>query len=288
MGSTKISSPSTPPAPSGADAVNAWAAQLPSIYATQLQYEPQLLQQQLAMQNAYATPILNQQMALEAQYQPQIMERQMQLQQQYQPQMLRQEYDLQKEYMPKMAQAQYDITNQLYPETAGLQEQLATKASQGMNSQVPTWMQDQYRSNMNAQLGTNAGSPIGADYMSRGLLQQQQDWQNYYNNLGLSVTGRQPLTQPNAINTPQVNTPQINTPQYQGTNWTQSWNPTNTWQNMNQGYGSYSSAYANMYGSNQQAAASRNQMIGSIVGGLGSAAGAMSSKRFKRNIKLWA
>ena len=40
---------------------------------------------------------------------------------------------------------------------------------------------------------TNAGSPIGADYVSRGMQQQLFNQQNMYRDMGLSLAGRQPL-----------------------------------------------------------------------------------------------
>lgn len=105
-------------------------------------------------------------------------------------------YQAQMDYQLPMAQAQKSAMESLYPTTAGLQENLAGQATQGMQSGVPQYMQDQWQSNMNAQLGSNAGSPIGADYMSRGLMQQQQEWKNYYSQMAMSLAGRQPLAQP--------------------------------------------------------------------------------------------
>lgn len=122
---------------------------------------------------------------------PQIYETQMK----YAPLQAQQQVNLAQQYAAPMGQAMQAAQSAMYPKTTALQENLAGVATEGMSSQVPDWMQQAYRSNVNAQLGTNANSPIGADYMSRGLLQQQQDWQRYYQNLGLSVTGRQPLTQ---------------------------------------------------------------------------------------------
>ena len=58
MGGGSVEQPSTPPAPSGAEAVEAWAEQLPNIYQTQLQYEPLMLQQQLDMQQQFAEPLM--------------------------------------------------------------------------------------------------------------------------------------------------------------------------------------------------------------------------------------
>ena len=300
MGSTNVSTPSPPPQPSGAEAVTEWANQLPSIYQTQLQYEPQLLAQQLAMQSQMSSGLMNQymqqqqsfqpemmelQMQLQNQYAPELMQQQMELQKQYQPELMRQQYDLQKEYMPQMARLEQQTAQELYPETAGLQEQLATRASQGMNERLPSWMKDEYMSNMRANLGEQALSPLGSDTMSRGLMQLGEDWNRYYQNLGLQVGGRQPLTQVGSVQVPGVQTPQVqgqqfNAPQYQGSNWTQGFTPNSTWGNMNQGYGSYSNLYGSMYGANAGLQSSQNQMMGQMVGGMMGgigAAGGMSN-----------
>lgn len=259
-GSTNIETPSTPPQPSGAEAVTEWAKQLPSIYQTQLQYEPQLLQQQLAMQQQYAQPLLEQYLTGQERYGSEMAKQQMELQKQYGPQLLQQEYEAQLKYGPALTQAQYEISKQLYPETVGLQEGLAEQAAAGMQAGVPDWAREQYQSDLRANIGTNIGSGIGADYVSRGLLEQSKGWGDYYRNLALSVTGRQPLTQPATVATPQIQQPQYNMPQYQGTGWTQSWTPNTTWGNMNQGYGSYIGAYSSMYNSNAQMAMQKQMM----------------------------
>lgn len=122
---------------------------------------------------------------------PQVYEMQMK----YAPLEAQQQVDMLKQYGTEAAQAYKAANDALYPETAALQEQLATQASEGMQSGVPDWMKEQYRNELRAQVGDNALAGSGADYISRGMLQQAQDYQNYYRNLGLSVAGRQPLAQ---------------------------------------------------------------------------------------------
>ena len=114
---------------------------------------------------------------------------------QYAPQEAAQQVQLAQQYAAPLAEAYKQANETLYPGTSSLQEQLASQAQQGSSGQVPSWMRDQYQSDLKAQLGTNASSGIGADYVSRGLLQQQQQYQQYYQNLGLSLAGRQPLAQ---------------------------------------------------------------------------------------------
>lgn len=162
---------------------------------------------------------------------------------------LPQVYAAQAQYMPQMAQEQQAIQQQLYPQTSGLQENLAGQAAAGMQSGMPQWMTDQYKSNMNAQLGANAGSPIGADYMSRGLMQQQQNWKQYYQNMGMSLAGRQPLTQP-------------------GLDYMSGFNPNSVMQGMNQNY----ATSGNIYGSQLGYQASQNQAMMNLIGsGIGAA-----------------
>lgn len=121
-------------------------------------------------------------------------------QQQYAPQEAAQQLQLLQQYAVPTAQAYQQAQDVLYPGTSGLQESLAKQAQAGMTAQVPQSMSDQYHSDMNAQLGTNANSGIGADYVSRNLVNQQQQYNQYYQNLGLSLAGRQPLVNPQQPN----------------------------------------------------------------------------------------
>lgn len=120
-------------------------------------------------------------------------------------------YQQQLEMAPKEAQQQVQLAEQfaqplgeaylqaqkaMFPETTALTEQMATQAAEGMEQGLSPEEQEYYRDIYASQLGTNVGSPIGADYTARGLLRQQQQRQDYYRNLGLSVSQRQPLAQP--------------------------------------------------------------------------------------------
>ena len=148
---TQIIQPTPPPAPSTAEAINAYVQSLPQLYAAQMQYAPQEAAQQVQLAQQYAVPL---------------------------------------------AQAYQQAQEVLYPGTSGLQEQLATTAKERSTGQIPQGLQDQYRSDLAAQLGTNVSSGIGADYVSRNLMNQQEDYNRYYQSLGLSLAGRQPLVTP--------------------------------------------------------------------------------------------
>lgn len=118
-----------------------------------------------------------------------------QMQQQYAPQLAQLEYDLQTQYGPQYAALQKQMNEQLYPETAGLQENLAQQARIGMQSGLPDDLRQRYVSDFNAGLGMNANAPIGISDRNVALTQLNEQWKNYYQNLGLSAAGRQPLAQ---------------------------------------------------------------------------------------------
>lgn len=119
----------------------------------------------------------------------------MAMQQQYAPQLAQLEYDLQTQYGPQYAALQKQMNEQLYPETAGLQENLAQQARIGMESGLPDDIRQRYVSDFNAGLGMNANAPIGISDRNVALTQLNEQWKNYYQNLGLSAAGRQPLAQ---------------------------------------------------------------------------------------------
>ena len=150
----------------------------------------------------------------------------LQAQLQYQPQFNQADYESFAKLAPQYTAVYDQINKQYYPETYGFQEQLAKQASEGAGGNIPDWMQQQYRDQANAQLGSNVNSPVGADYVSRGLIDQAQQYRQYYQNLGLSLAGRQPLT------STQYQNPSFNVADQFGQNY-------NT---VMGGYGSYSAA----------------------------------------------
>jgi len=178
-GGTEINYPATPPAPSTADAINAWVQSMPQVYQTQMQYAPQQAAQEVALAQQYALP---------------------------------------------MAQAYKTAQEAMYPTTTALQEGMAGQATAGMNAtSMPDWMKNQYQADINANLGSNVGSPMGADYTSRAMQKQLFEQQKYYRDLGLSLSGRQPLSQPQTPQTAnymQGFTPQSNM-NYMASNYSQ-------------------------------------------------------------------
>lgn len=161
----------------------------------------------------------------------------MQLMQQYAPQEAALQVQLANQYAELLGAAYQKAQQAMYPEEYKLSQQLNQQTLEGMQGDVPDWMKKEYLSNYNAALGTNVGSPAAADATSVNLLKLKQDWRNYYNNMALSITGRQPIAQASA-------------PQY--TNQLQGYTANNV-MGFNQGmYGNQASLYGNMYGTNAQ------------------------------------
>jgi len=148
---TTVYQPTPPTAPSISDTMADYTESLPALYAAQMEYAPQLAQQQV---------------------------------------------DLMSQYGGQYGQAMKDSQAAMNPETTALQEKLAGQASEGMDAGLSDFEKEQYRDTMSANLGTNAGSGIGADYMSTGMMQAQQGRQDQYRNLGLSLAGKQQMAQP--------------------------------------------------------------------------------------------
>ena len=159
-------------------------------------------------------------------------------QQRQAPLQAQQMMDLYSKYALPLAQADYSANAALYPKTAALQENMADQATTGINAtEMPDWMRKQYMSDMNSQLGTNAGSPIGADYTSRGMQSQLFEQQKYYRDLGLSLAGRQPLSQATQPGT---------------TDYMSGFTPQSVMNQQQQGYSSYSQAARPIAGTSSQ------------------------------------
>lgn len=120
------------------------------------------------------------------------------LQQQYAPQEAQQQADLFAQYGPQMAQTLYNTQDILNPGINNLTQQLTQQATQGASGNIPEAQRQAYLDQLRAELGSNAGSPIGADYVSRGLINQNEQYRQYYQNLGLSLANRQPVGSPQA------------------------------------------------------------------------------------------
>lgn len=188
-------------------------------------------------------------------------------------------YQAQLDWNPKLTEQDYQLTSQyaekykslqdsLYPELAQLDKQLTNQALAGSaTSELSDPLKKQYLDQFRSEVGDQAGSGIGAGYVSKNMLNAGVSQQQYYQNIGLTLTGRQPLYQQQQTQTANVG---------------QGYNYGTVSQAMQQGYGNYSNAYSSMYGANAQLQGSQNamygQMIGGAAGGFGTFAGAKWGK----------
>ena len=171
-------------------------------------------------------------------------------QQQYGPQFEQANYDTQAKFAPMYKQLQ----DSLYPELAKLRTNLANQAIDGSaNGGLTDSMRKQYQDQFRSEVGDNNGSGIAADYVSRGMVNQAQQYQQYNQNLGLSLIGQQPL--------------------YQATQAGQSFNANsgyNAGSALNYGqstYGNYVGAYSGMYGTNGRLTGGMNDFYQKLIGG---------------------
>lgn len=120
------------------------------------------------------------------------------LEKQYSPQLAQLDFDLLKQFGPQLTDYSVAEQQRLTPNTYGLQESLAKIAADGMGAGLPDQLRNSYLDNLRSEIGPNAGSGIGADYVSTNLLRLGEDYKSYYQNLGLSLLNRMPITQPSS------------------------------------------------------------------------------------------
>jgi len=192
------------------------------------------------------------------------------LQQEQAPQEAQLQLELLQEFGPQLGAAARDAQRAVNPETSAIQEELAGTARARMRGEgISQAERDQFLSDFSGQLGTNAGSPIGAFDTSRNLMLMNQQRQREGENLGLSLAGRQPLAQPAAPTT---------------NNISGSLSPGDILGFNSSNFGSQANIFgsqAGMYNGDVAAATARRgqtmSMIGSIGGGLLSAGGSMGA-----------
>lgn len=123
------------------------------------------------------------------------------LQQQQAPQEAQLQLELLQDYGVQFGEAAQASQEALNPETSAIQEELAATARSRAAVGLSDAERDQFTSDFSGQLGTNAGSPIGALAASRGMTLANQQRQREGENLGLSLAGRQQLAQGQAPTT---------------------------------------------------------------------------------------
>jgi hypothetical protein len=157
-GKTTIQQPAPPPAPTLGGTIAEYVEAQPSLFALQQQQAPMEAQQQLELLQQFGAP---------------------------------------------MGQAFQEAQRALQPTTTGLQEELAGIAQGGfapLSGELSPEEVAQFRSDFRGALGRGAGSPIAAEAESRQLeisRQQREREATLQNlNLGLTLSGRQQLAQP--------------------------------------------------------------------------------------------
>lgn len=194
---------------------------------------------------------------------PQIYEAQMK----YAPMEAQQQVDLASQYAGQYGEAMKTAQEAMYPEETAFNKQALAQAQTGMEQGLPDWAKQSYMDTMRAQLGENAMAGVGADYMSRGLMEQQKSWQDYYTNLGLSISGKQPV---------------YTAQQPQTSNYMSSFTPQSVMSYNSSNYAPYASGYSSMYNTNAQIGMQSAQQpflymqgIGNLLQGAGSFMGSL-------------
>ena len=149
-GGTEIIQPPTAAAPTAGESAAEYAAALPAINQANLEYQPQIDQQQF---DSYQT------------------------------------------LAPQYAQLNQDVMQQFQPNQFALGEQLASDASNmaqnGLSADEMGLYKDQYKSMM----GNQVNSPVGASFIGKNLMEQQMQAKQQGRNMGLSLSGKMPITQ---------------------------------------------------------------------------------------------
>lgn len=149
-GGQTVVQPSVPQAPTAGQSAAEYAAALPTILQSQLQYQPQFDQ---ATFDSYAS------------------------------------------LAPEYARVTDEVMKQYSPNQAALGEALAGQALQGAQAGLPDALKQQYLDQFKALAGENVFSGSGADFVSKNLLGEDLAYRQYNQNLGLSLSGKVPLTQ---------------------------------------------------------------------------------------------
>lgn len=176
-------------------------------------------------------------------------------------------YDTYSEYLPKTQEMQYQqlqkmmtpmameyqkTMQELYPESAGIQEDLAKRAREGMSAGLQDWEKKQLASDLGSVTGTQAGSGMWRDNLSRGMLQATKNRQDYWSNMA------------QGLKTPMV---QGQAPQDLG--WMQGFTPNSAMNYNAQTYGAYAQAQASQGQQQNPWLGILAQGAGGLLGGIG-------------------
>jgi hypothetical protein len=116
-----------------------------------------------------------------------------------------------------------------------------------------------------SEIGSNVGSPIGAEYTSRNLAQLGEQYRNNYQNMGLSLLNKFPT---------QAGSPNLASPAKSDYSLGAASG------NAMQGYGMYQTALANSYYQPAPKSNPWGNMVGSLAQGFGMGAGSAIGSGF--------
>jgi len=267
MGSTSISKPTPPAAPTTADSVQAYTENMPQMIETQMEYAPQLAQQQFDIQSGLAPEYAQQAWDLQNQYAPMMAEQQQQLQQQYEPGAY------------NATQTLGGLMNEDYLtnyDTGGYGQGFDQARDRIKQDSRAAWAQRGLgQSGMSAEDETRMLSEFEFPYaMQQEQLRTQELGRRQ--NMGLSLSGRYAVPNVQGVSTPQVQTPSL----------MGGYDFGNVQSGMQQGYGNYSGAYSSMYGANAKLQANANNVNQQYakMGMQGAGAIMMSDRKLKKDI----
>lgn len=119
---------------------------------------------------------------------------------QYAPQEAAQQVQLAQQYAYPLGQAMREAQRGIAPELTNLQDELARQASEGSKAGLSEQLRNLYRDEFKALVGGNVNTGLGADFVSKNLLDRDIAYKQFNQNLGLALAGLQPIAQPFAPN----------------------------------------------------------------------------------------
>lgn len=119
-----------------------------------------------------------------------------QLQLEQAPLEAQQQLELAQQYAAPLGQAYLEAQEQIHPGLAALNNQITQQTTEGINQGLSPDEIEMYKDQFKSLVGSQVNSGLGADFISKNLLSQNIARKDYFRNLGLSMTGRQPLAQP--------------------------------------------------------------------------------------------
>lgn len=290
-GGTTINYPDPPAQPSTADAVNAYTSNMPKMIETQMQYAPQLAQQQYDIASGLAPRYAGLAQNLQSQYAPEQAALQWQLQQQYAPLMAQQQQDLQQMYEPEAYAARQAVGDLMQP---GYLTSYAPPEGMGYERTRTRLTNDLRGAWAQRGLGKSGMSALDeaktlAEFEFPYQLQREQlglQELGRRQNLAMSLMGRFGVPNVQGISTPTIATPNVGTPNLMG-----GYDFGSVQSGMQQGYGTYMGGFNAQQQTLANAQLQQAMMpnpwgqvlgsaVGSLAGGVGMGVGAGIMKKY--------